>query len=98
MGSYNLFPIILYILGSTLLIVLIILGIKMIITLTKIDKVVDDINDKCSKLDKTFNVIDRFTDACASINDKIIELTVGAVTSLVKVIKNKKKKGNEEDE
>ena len=36
--------IILYVLGSILLVVLIILGIKMIITMNKIEIVVDDIN------------------------------------------------------
>ena len=62
------------------------------------DKIVDDITEKCNQLNKTFSVIDRFTDAFASVNDKLIELTVGAITGLVKKIKNKKKKGSEEDE
>ena len=47
-------PIILYILGSILLVVLIILGIKLIITMNKIEKVVDDVNIKVNKLNNLF--------------------------------------------
>ena len=43
-------PVILGILGSILLIVLIILVIKLMFTLRRIDKVIDDYNDKSSKL------------------------------------------------
>ena len=50
-------PIILYILGSILLVVLIILGIKLIITMNKIEKVVDDVNIKVNKLNNLFNII-----------------------------------------
>ena len=39
-------PVILYILGSILLVVLIVLGIKLINTMNKIQVVVDDINKK----------------------------------------------------
>ena len=51
-------PIVLYILGSILLVVLIILGVKLIITMNKIENVVDDINTKVKTLDGFFSVID----------------------------------------
>ena len=47
-------PVVLYILGSILLIVLIILGIKLIITMNKIENVVDDINGKVTIVEVQF--------------------------------------------
>ena len=58
-------PIILYVLGSILLVVLIILGIKLIITMNKIENVVDDINTKDKSLNGLFSVIDMTTDMLA---------------------------------
>ncbi|MEI3499017.1 MAG: hypothetical protein V8Q71_00630 [Bacilli bacterium] len=43
------FPVILYTLGAILLIVLIILCLKVIGTLKKVDKVVDDVENKVGK-------------------------------------------------
>ena len=55
-------PIILYTLGSILLVVLIILGIKLIITMNKITIIADDINTKLKSLNGVFSVIDLTTD------------------------------------
>ena len=54
--------ILLYMLGSILLVVLIVLGIKLIITMNKIEVVVDDISIKVGKLNGLFSVIDATTD------------------------------------
>ena len=62
----------LYILGSILLIVLIILGIKLIITMNKIENIVDDINGKVRSLNGIFSVIDMTTDKLALLSDKTI--------------------------
>lgn len=80
-------PIILYILGSILLVVLIILGIKLIITMNKIEKVVDDVNIKVNKLNNLFNIIDMVTDKFATITDNVIE----GISSVVKKIFGKGK-------
>jgi len=66
-------PIILYVLGSVLLVVLIILGIKLIITMNKIENVVDDINTKVKTLDGFFSVIDFTTDKLAMLSDRVVE-------------------------
>lgn len=66
-------PIILYVLGSILLIVLIILGVKLIITMNKIENVVDDINSKVKTLDGFFSVIDFTTDKLAMLSDKVVD-------------------------
>lgn len=87
-------PIILYILGSILLVVLIILGIKLIITMNKIDNVVDDISGKMASLNGFFSVIDFTTDKLAMISDKAID----GITSLIRKIFNRKKEEEYEDE
>ena len=66
-------PILLYILGSILLVVLIILGIKLIITMNKIEIVVDDITKKVKSLDGLFSIIDMTTDKLAMLSDKVVD-------------------------
>jgi len=63
----------LYILGSILLVVLIVLGIKLIITINKIDAIVDDINGKVSKLNGLFQIIDVTTDKLTLVGDKLVD-------------------------
>ena len=67
-------PIILYVLGSILLVVLIILGIKLIITMNKIENVVDDITKKVKSLDGLFSIIDMTTDKLAMLSDRIVDM------------------------
>ncbi|MGN1358635.1 MAG: hypothetical protein ACI4WU_04640 [Bacilli bacterium] len=86
--------IILYILGSILLIVLIILGIKLIITMNKISEITDDISTKLKSLNGFFSVIDFTTDKLATITDKFVE----AVTSLIRRIFRQKKEEEYKDE
>lgn len=88
------FTTMLYILGSTLLIVLIILGIKLIITMNKIENVVDDINVKVDKLNGLFNIIDYTTDKLAVVSDKMVE---GVSYVLKKMFFKKNKKKEEKD-
>ena len=89
-----LFSTMLYMLGSILLIVLIILGIKLIITMNKIETVVDDINVKVDKLNGLFNIIDYTTDKLALVSDKMVD---GVSYILKKVFFKKNKKKEEKD-
>ena len=92
-----LLPIIIYILLIILLVVGIILGVKSIKTLNKVDKVVDDVNDKIHSLDGVFSLIDYTTDKIVSITDKVVEGLSGLFGNLF--FKNKKRKQlKEEDE
>lgn len=85
--------ILLYILGSILLVVLIILGIKMIITMNKIEIVVDDINKKVKTLDGFFSVIDFTTDKLAMLSDKLVD----SISSFIKrILKRKEDTNNNE--
>lgn len=86
-------PIVLYILGSILLVVLIILGIKLIITMNKIEGVVDDINMKVKSLNGLFSIVDATTDKLALLSDRVVEV----ISSVVKKI-FKRKEENEENE
>ena len=61
------------------------LCVKLIHTLTKVDKVIDDITVKSSKLDNLFNVIDTTADAVNSVSNSI----VGWVTTTINRLLNK---------
>ena len=82
-----------YILGSILLVVLIILGIKLIVTMNKIENVVDDINSKVKSLNGLFSMIDYTTDKLALISDRF----VGTLSSLIRKI-FVRKEGKDKDE
>lgn len=84
------FPVILYTLGAILLIVLIILCLKVIGTLKKVDKVVDDVENKVGKLDGVFSIIDKSTDAVSLVSDKIIDFVSSSVMKIFSRKKNKK--------
>ncbi len=79
------FQIIIYMLAIVLLVVLIALGLKLFHTLTKVDRVIDDITVKSSKLDNLFNVIDTTADAVNSVSNSIASW----ITNLVNRLLNK---------
>ena len=85
--------ILLYVSLIVLVIICIILGINLIKTFKKIDKVIDDVDGKMKKVNGVFDIIDKTTDYASSISDKVI----GAITSFVGALL-RKKKGNDEDE
>lgn len=85
-------PIVLYVLGSILLVVLIVLGIKLIITMNKIENVVDDINTKVKSLNGLFSMIDYTTDKLATLSDRFVD----TVSSLIKKIFVRKDDSNNE--
>ena len=100
MSSVTLFlqtflPIVIYILLIILLIVGIILGIRSIQTLNKVDKVVDDVNDKVQSLNGFFNLIDYTTDKLALLSDRMVD----TITLLIKkLFKPKNRKEDETNE
>lgn len=90
-------PILLYLLGIALLIILIILGIKLIHTVDKTNDILDDAYNKSKSLDGVFNAIDNVTDTLSTVSDTI----VGALSSFVGRVfsrKKSKKKESIEDE
>lgn len=81
-------PILLYILGITLMIVLIILGIKIIQMMDKMERIMDNIEDKINSLNGVFAVINRTTNSIDLISSKVI----GTVTNTIGRIFRRKKK------
>ena len=88
-------PIIIYLLLIIILVIGIILGIRAISTLTKVEKVVDDVNDKVHSLDKVFSIIDFTTDKIALVTDKAVD---GISTLFSKIFINRKKKKGKKEE
>lgn len=86
--------ILLYMLGSILLVVLIVLGVKLIITMNKIEVVVDDISIKVGKLNGLFSVIDATTDKLSMLSDKMVD----AVSVLIRKIFKREKRKDDIDE
>ena len=84
--------VVLYVLGSILLVVLIILGVKLIITMNKIEVVVDDITKKVKTLDGFFSLIDMTTDKLAMLSDRFVEIA----SSLIKKLFRRKEEDNNE--
>lgn len=90
----NYFPIILYLLGSVLLIVLIILGVKLIYTVNKTNEILDDAYNKTKSLNGLFHAIDSATDTLSNLSDSI----VSNITGIIGKIFNKRKKNKEINE
>ncbi len=90
----SILPIIIYMLLIIFLVVAIIIGIKLVFALNKIDALVDDVTAKVKTLDRVFKVIDFASDKVAALGESIIA-SVGSVFG--KLFK-KKIKEMEEDE
>ncbi len=89
MTASEVLPVILYILGAILLVALIVLTVKCIITMNKIEKVVDNITVKVKTLDGVFEIIGVVTGKFTYITDRIID----SVSSLIeKIFKRKEEK------
>lgn len=87
-------PVLLYVFGIILLIVLTVFFIRLMFTLQKVDKVVDDVSDKVDSLDGLFKIIDATTDGISLFSETI----VGTVSKFFyKVLKPRKKHKKEED-
>ena len=84
--------ILIYMLLIALIIVFLILGIRLIKFLSKMDKVVDDVEDKLKKTDNVFGLIDRTADIASNVSDKVITGIFNFVSNIFK------KKGNDLDE
>lgn len=80
------------ILSSILLVVLIVLGIKLINTITRVDNLVTEIELRIRKFDKLLNIVDTVTDSMALVSDKVVD---GIVCFINKIFIKKNKKGEE---
>lgn len=91
-------PIIIYILLIIILIIGIILGIKSIITIKKVEKVVDDVNEKVESLNGLFHIVDFTTDKIVMLTDKLVDGLSGFASKLFFRKKTKSNAKEEENE
>ena len=85
-------PVLLYTAGVILLVVLIILGIRLIQILNKVDRVVDNVEEKVNSLNGLFDVVNKASDTLALVGESV----VGTVAGFVSRIFNKKLKKEED--
>ena len=83
----------LYLLGAALIVCLIVLSIKLINTITRVNDILDNVDNKMAKLDKAFNLIDVVTDNMALLSDKLVD----GISNLIRKMFNKKKIGKEDE-
>lgn len=80
-------PIVIYILLIVLIVILIILGIKLLIAMNKIEKIVDNVNEKMERLNPIFNILGYTSDRIVGAFDKVFEFIESIFMKLF--IKNK---------
>lgn len=88
------FPIVLYTLGTILLVIMIILGVKLIKTIDKTNALLEDAYNKTKSLNGLFCAIDSVTDTLSSISDSI----VGNLTAMIGKVFHRKRRRMEENE
>ena len=84
--------VLLYKFGIILLIVFIILGIRMIQVLDKVDRIVDNVEEKVNSVNGFFEMLDKTSYGISMLGDKIINLVSGAISKIF----NKNKKDEED--
>ena len=91
-------PIVIYVLLIIVLIIGIVLAIKCLIALDKVEKVVDNVNEKVRALDGLFHIIDTTTDKIVLVTDKVVEGITATVANLFSSKKKSKKEISKKDE
>ena len=84
MGATDVLSIVLYILGSLLLLVLIVLCIKLVFTVDKTNRLLDDIQGKSKSLDGLFKGIDKFTDGMNRVSTTVVSSLLGLIGGMKK--------------
>lgn len=90
-------PIVIYFLLIVLLVVAIWIGIKLIITMNKVDDILEDISEKAKSLDKLFNIIDFATDIVSMVSDTVINFVSSAFSKIFKKRNTKKVKVDDDE-
>ena len=84
--------IVLYILGSILLVALIVLVFKLINTIGRVNAMLDEVDKRVQKFDRIFRVADIVTDNMALLSDKVVDGLSGFIRNIFS-----RKKRKEED-
>ncbi len=90
--------IVIYVLLIILIAVAIVIGIKLIGTLNKVDALVDDVSKKVKTLDRVFEIIDVFNNKMSELGDTVVGFVSGGIRRLFKNRKREKDNYDEEEE
>ncbi len=85
----------LYVLGAVLLGALIVLVIKVVYSLNRINNILDSVESKMKTVDKAFGAVDRFVDSISLVTDRIVD---GISNGISKIFSHKKKKNRIKDD
>ena len=85
----------LYVLGAVLLGALIILVIKLIDSVNRVNSILDSVETKMKTVDRAFGAVDRIVDSLSLAADKVVD---GVASGISKVFSNKKKKKDIKDD
>lgn len=83
-----------YLLGMILLVCSIVMVTKLITTIERINRILDEVDTKLAKFDKTFQIVDVVTDSMAMVSDKLVD---GISNLIRRFFYNRKKEREEED-
>ena len=75
-------PVLMYSLLSVLIVVLIVLGIRLLETVNRVNKLLDDVEKKMDSMNGLFNVMDFVTTKATVLTDTIASTIMGAVSNL----------------
>ena len=79
----------LYVLGAVLLGALIVLVIKLVYSVNRINSILDSAETKMKTVDKAFGAVDRLVDSFSSVTDKVVD---GIASGISKIFNHKNKK------
>ena len=85
----------LYVLGAVLLGALIILVIKLVYSVNRINSILDSVERKMKTVDKAFGAVDKIVDSFSAVTDKVVD---GIANGISKVFSHKKKKNRIKEE
>lgn len=98
MGSEFL-QILLYFLGAVLLVALIVLVIKLIYSINRINSILDNVEVKMKTFDKAFSTVDRIVDTFSLVSDRLVDSLSSVIGKMFSHKKTKKSiKVKEEEE
>ena len=92
----HILPIIIYMLLIVFLIICIVIGLKLIKTMNKVDQIVDNVEGKVNSLNGLFNIIDKTSLKIAGIYEKSTDLITKFINKMLS-FKNKRKDEDEDE-
>ena len=85
----------LYVLGAVLLGALIVLVVKLVYSVNRINSILDSVERKMKTIDKAFVAVDRLVDSFSAVTDKVVDGIAGGIS---KIFNHKKKKNRIKNE